>query len=184
MLLIFKTKNGWNLWHIVELLDKLKKFMYFNCFFDKYYWTCSFLMSGGPLKFGGEVWGQQLLAPHHKPQTTNPPPPLGKQLRAPSTGSLPLVITSAHTLGLKHMVRKRSVWDISWSLIWEWLLSPSPASPVKDDLLWSALLILLWEMWWYLEREWDRGLTYVSVWGRLQSSPQRLPFLHLYQNYL
>lgn len=43
------------------------------------------------------------------PHIRNHPPSLSKQLRAPTTGSLPLVITSAHTLGLKYMVRNRSV---------------------------------------------------------------------------
>lgn len=43
------------------------------------------------------------------PHTINHPPSLSTQHRAPTTGSLPLVITSAHTLGLKYMVRNRSV---------------------------------------------------------------------------
>lgn len=46
-----------------------------------------------------------------------------------------LEITSAHSSGLKHSVRDRSVPDISLSLSWESLPSPGPAPPVKDDLL-------------------------------------------------
>lgn len=44
-----------------------------------------------------------------QPPIVNHSPSLSKQHRALTTGSLPLIITSAYTLGLKYMVRNRSV---------------------------------------------------------------------------
>lgn len=75
-----------------------------------------------------EVLGQQLLAPHttnHKPSSTPEQTALSSQHDQPAPGNH----LSTHTLGLKHRVRDRSVRDISLSLIWESLLSPSPCFP-------------------------------------------------------